>query len=117
MPDPRQVPAEVAEDRDELSEWLDARAWTTGDGPKSLFDAAGGWLRERRVLLPGASRPARLVGSIREAANDRLWGTLHGLLSTGRRAVLDSLLTVPPGGGCRSWTGCAGVRYGSPGLR
>ncbi|NEA59636.1 Tn3 family transposase [Streptomyces sp. SID13666] len=139
MPDPRQVPAEVAEylaeqleiadpwcleqygERDgtarshageiqqaggwrdfaevsgELSAWLDARAWTTGDGPKALFDAAAGWLRERRVLLPGASRLARMVGSVREEANNRLWDTLYRLLSTGQRAVLDSLLTVPPG--------------------
>ncbi|WSJ92003.1 DUF4158 domain-containing protein [Streptomyces sp. NBC_01320] len=139
MPDPRQVPAEVAEylaeqleiedpsclkeygERDgtarshageiqeaggwrdftevsaELGEWLDARAWTTGDGPKALFDAAAGWLRERRVLLPGASRLSRLVGNVREAANQRLWDTLYGLLNTGQRAVLDSLLTVPAG--------------------
>ena len=139
LPDPRQVPEEVAEylaeqlgiaepsclkeygERDgtarthageiqeaggwrdfaevsaELSEWLDARAWTTGDGPKALFDAAAGWLRERRVLLPGSSRLSRLVGNVREAANQRLWDTLYGLLSTGQRAVLDSLLTVPAG--------------------
>ncbi|MEU1216374.1 Tn3 family transposase [Streptomyces sp. NPDC005790] len=139
LPDPRQVPAEVAEylaeqleigdpsclkeygERDgtarthageiqeaggwrdfaevsaELGEWLDARAWTTGDGPKALFDAAAGWLRERRVLLPGASRLSRLVGNVREVANQRLWDTLYGLLNTGQRAVLDSLLTVPAG--------------------
>lgn len=139
LPDPRQVPEEVAEylaeqleiadpsclkeygERDgtarthageiqeaggwrdfaevsaELSEWLDARAWTTGDGPKALFDAAAGWLRERRVLLPGASRLSRLVGNVREVANQRLWDTLYGLLNTGQRAVLDSLLTVPAG--------------------
>ncbi|MFC9856319.1 MULTISPECIES: Tn3 family transposase [unclassified Streptomyces] len=139
MPDPRQVPAEVAgylagqleiadvsclklygerdgtarthageiqeaggwrdfaEVREELAGWLDARAWTTGDGPKALFDAAAGWLREGRVLLPGASRLARLVGSVREAADQRLWDTLYGMLSVGQRAVLDSLLTVPPG--------------------
>jgi dihydrolipoamide dehydrogenase len=71
--------------RDEVDEWLDARAWTTGDGPKALFDAAAGWLRERRVLLPGASRLARLVASVREAANQRLWDTLYGLLNTGPR--------------------------------
>ncbi|GAA4340254.1 hypothetical protein GCM10023086_75680 [Streptomyces venetus] len=59
--------------REGLAGWLDARAWTTGDGPKELFDAAAGWLREGRVLLPGASRLARLVGSVREAANQRLW--------------------------------------------
>ncbi|WSK00367.1 hypothetical protein OG395_49625 [Streptomyces sp. NBC_01320] len=49
------------------------------------------------MLLPGASRLARPVGSVREAANNRLWDTLYGLLNTGQRAVLDSLLTVPSG--------------------
>jgi TnpA family transposase len=88
---------DFAEVRDELVGWLDARAWTTGDGPKALFDAAVGWLRERRVLLPGVSRFARLVASVREAANQRLWETLHGLLSAGQRAVLDELLAVPSG--------------------
>ncbi|MCP9213245.1 DUF4158 domain-containing protein [Streptomyces sp. NEAU-Y11] len=90
---------DFAEVRDELSEWLDARAWTTGDGPKSLFDAAGGWLRERRVLLPGASRLARLVGTVREAANNRLWDTLYGLLLTvepgARVSELDRLRQGP----------------------
>ncbi|MGW1997778.1 Tn3 family transposase [Embleya sp. NPDC001921] len=88
---------DFAEVRDELVVWLDARAWTTGDGPKALFDVAAGWLRERRVLLPGASRLARLVGTVREAANQRLWDTLHGLLTTGQRGALDALLAVPPG--------------------
>ncbi|GAB3289185.1 DUF4158 domain-containing protein [Parasphingorhabdus pacifica] len=32
----------------ELGEWIEARTWTTGDGPKALFDAAVAWLRERR---------------------------------------------------------------------
>jgi hypothetical protein len=63
---------DFAEVADELREWVDARAWTTGDGPKALFDAAAGWLRERRVLLPGVTTLARLVASVREAANQRL---------------------------------------------
>ncbi|MFI0192121.1 Tn3 family transposase [Streptomyces sp. NPDC017082] len=88
---------EFAEAEAELRVWVDARAWTTGEGPKALFDAAVGWLRERRVLLPGMTTLARLVASVREAANQRLWDSLYGLLSTGQRAVLDSLLTVPPG--------------------
>jgi hypothetical protein len=80
-----------------LRAWVDARAWTTGEGPKALFDAAAGWLGERRVLLPGVTTLARLVASVREVANQRLWDTLCGLLNVGQRAVLDSLLTVPPG--------------------
>jgi hypothetical protein len=77
---------DFAEVSAELGEWLDARAWTTGDGPKALFDVAAAWLRERRVLLPGASRLSRLVGNVREAANQRLWDMLYGLLNTGQRA-------------------------------
>ncbi|KUL48527.1 transposase [Streptomyces violaceusniger] len=88
---------EFAESEAELRAWVDARAWTTGEGPKALFDAAAGWLRERRVLPPGVTTLARLVAAVREAANQRLWDTLYGLLSAGQRAVLDSLLTVPPG--------------------
>lgn len=88
---------EFAEAEAELRVWVDARAWTTGEGPKALFDAAVGWLRGRRVLLPGVTTLARLVASVREAANQRMWDSLYGLLSTGQRAVLDSLLTVPPG--------------------
>ncbi|MFF8653793.1 Tn3 family transposase [Streptomyces huasconensis] len=88
---------EFAEAEGELREWVDARAWTTGEGPKALFDAAAGWLRERRVLLPGVTTLTRLVASVREAANQRLWDSLYGMLGVGQRAVLDSLLTVPPG--------------------
>lgn len=53
--------------------------------------------------LTEPSRPVRSESSavvtqvVREAANNRLWDTLYGLLSTGQRAVLDSLLSVPPG--------------------
>lgn len=81
----------------ELAEWLDARAWTTGEGPKALFNAAVGWLRQRRVLLPGATRLARLVGSCREAATQRLWDTLQGLLDAEQQVALDGLSEVPEG--------------------
>ena len=103
--------------RDELSGWLDARAWTTGDGPKSLFDAAAGWLRERRVLLPGASRLARLVGTVREAANNRLWDTLYGLLE--HRSAGGAGLAADGGAGERvsELDRLGGARCGSPGHR
>ena len=36
-----------------LEVWIDARAWTTGDGPTASFAGAVGWLRGCRVVLPG----------------------------------------------------------------
>lgn len=88
---------EFAEVGDELGEWIEARAWTTGDGPKALFDAAVAWLREHRVLLPGVTTLVRLVAARREAANRRLWETLHEALDDDQRATLDDLLEVPEG--------------------
>nr|WP_235883850.1 DUF4158 domain-containing protein [Saccharopolyspora elongata] len=80
---------------DELGEWIEARSWTTGDGPKALFDAAVAWLRERRELLPGMTTLVRLVASRREVATQRLWATLHQLLDDEQRGALDGLLEVP----------------------
>jgi hypothetical protein len=64
--------AEVAR---ELEDWVDARAWTTGDGPKAIFNDAIGWLVERGVLLPGVTTLARLVARVRDDAIQRLWDT------------------------------------------
>jgi len=73
------------------------RAWTSGDGPKALFDGAVAWLRERRVLLPGVSTLARLVARVRDAAMQRLWDTLSGLLTAQQARALEFLLVVPEG--------------------
>lgn len=81
----------------ELRRWAGDLAWTTGDGPRLIFDTAVGWLRESLVLLPGVSTLARLVASERDAATKRLWETLSGLLSSDQARTLDSLLEVPEG--------------------
>ncbi|CNF14031.1 Transposase and inactivated derivatives%2C TnpA family [Mycobacterium tuberculosis] len=81
----------------ELREWVAARSWTSGDGPKALFTDAVGWLRERRVLLPGLTTLTRLVAQVREETTRRLWSVLEERLTVGQRYVLDQLLVVPPG--------------------
>jgi hypothetical protein len=81
----------------ELRAWVAARSWTSGDGPKAIFIDAVGWLRERKVLLPGVSTLARLVAKVRDDTTRRLWSVLEGLLTAGQRYVLDQLLEVLPG--------------------
>ena len=81
----------------ELEEWVDARAWTTSDGPRAIFNDAIGWLFERDVLLPGVTTLARLVARVREEATERLWETLSGLLTAGQCRRLERLLEVPDG--------------------
>ena len=81
----------------ELTAWVDARAWTTGDGPKAIFNDAVVWLLDRRVLLPGVTTLARLVAQVRDDATQRLWDTLYQLLTAKQRAVLERLLDVSEG--------------------
>jgi hypothetical protein len=81
----------------ELIRWVDDRAWTTGDGPKAIFDGAVGWLRERQVLLPGVTTLARLVARVRDAALQRLWDALSALLTPAQARLLEDLLEVPDG--------------------
>ena len=81
----------------ELAEWVAARAWTSGDGPKAIFLDAMTWLRERKVLLPGVTTLARLVARVRDETTHRLWRVLEALLTPAQRRVLDRLLEVPTG--------------------
>ena len=81
----------------ELTEWVAARAWTSGDGPKAIFLDAMTWLRERKVLLPGVTTLVRLVARVRDETTHRLWRMLEALLTPAQRRVLDLLLEVPPG--------------------
>ena len=57
---------EFADVEAELADWVAARSWTSGDGPKAIFLDAVAWLRERKVLLPGVTTLARLVAKVRD---------------------------------------------------
>jgi TnpA family transposase len=76
---------------------MDARAWTSGDGPKAIFVDAVAWLRERGVLLPGVTTLTRLVARVRDAATQRVWATLYELPTLRQRQALELLLEVPGG--------------------
>lgn len=80
---------DVSEVEDEVAAWVDAKAWSTGDGPKAIFDGAVAWLRDQRVLLPGVTTLARLVARVRDEATQRLWDTLYGLLPPAEAIVLE----------------------------
>jgi hypothetical protein len=82
---------------DELGVWVEGRAWTTGDGPKALFDAAVCWLRERRALPPRASTLACLVAGRQKMATQRLRETLYALLIEEQKSLLEGLLDVADG--------------------
>jgi hypothetical protein len=79
----------------ELEAWVDARAWTSGDGPKAIFNDAASWLAKRHVLLPGVTTLARTVARVRDQATERLYETLYYLVSDTQRRLLESVLDVP----------------------
>jgi hypothetical protein len=88
---------EFVEVEGELARWVDDRAWTTGEGPNTIFTDAIRWLRERRVLLPGVTTLARIVARERDAATLRVWTELAQAASAGQARRLSCLLDVPDG--------------------
>ncbi len=81
---------DFAEVEKELEAWVDARAWTGGDGPKAIFNDALAWLAKRHVLLPGVTTLARTVARVRDQATERLYETLYYLLSDTQHRMLES---------------------------
>jgi hypothetical protein len=43
----------------ELRGFMEARAWLSNEGPRTLFDRATAWCVERKVLLPGVTTMAQ----------------------------------------------------------
>jgi TnpA family transposase len=93
-----------------LTRWLYALCWSGDDRPGPLIDRAAAWLIANKVLLPGVTVLERMVGSVRDRAQTRLWRQLVASLSDDQRgriarlfeegdtsafAVLDALRTVP----------------------
>ena len=95
---------------EDLERWVDARAWTAGDGPRAIFDDAVAWLFERSVLLPGVTTLARLVARVRDESTQRVWDTLSGLPTARQVRSLERLLEVA--GGLVCLTLSAGARAG-----
>jgi TnpA family transposase len=88
---------EFAGAEEEFAGWAAARSRASGDGPKAIFTDGLAWLRERNVLLPGVTRLARLVASVRDDTTRRLWEELAALPDPVQRRALDRLLDIPPG--------------------
>ena len=80
-----------------LSHWLYVRTWLTDERSGHLFDLVTHWLRQRKVLLPGATTLTRLISQIRERASARTWRRLAALPSDEQCAQLEALLEVPAG--------------------
>jgi len=82
---------------DELREFVTARAWTTNDSARTLFDRTTAWMVDRNVLLPGATRLAKLVASVRADTTERLWRNIAHRLPPALRDRMWKLLEVEPG--------------------
>lgn len=88
---------EFAEAEAEFGLWVWARAWNTGDGPKTIFSDGVRWLRANAVLLPGVTTLARLVARVRDQATDELYATLAKMPGPHQAARLEGLVVVPEG--------------------
>ncbi len=80
-----------------LVRWLYTRTWLSAERPSVLFDLATARLVEGKILLPGVSQIARLVASVRDRAQERLWRVLAQVPTDEQRRLLETLLVIPEG--------------------
>lgn len=86
--------------REPLVEFMGARAWIHVEGSVVLFEQAKAWLRRQRVLLPGVSVLARLVSTVRDEADLRMYRLLAEAAADADQELplrLRDLLQVPDG--------------------
>jgi hypothetical protein len=85
--------------REQLLAHLRARCEAAAERPSVIFDMATGWLREHRVLLPGATTLERDVAAVRDRAERELWARIATAVDAEQRQRLEALLAVPYGSG------------------
>lgn len=74
--------------------WLYERAWISAESPSVLFDVTTAQLLENKILLPGVTTLAKLISSVRERVQHRLYIKLSSLPSQWQIEELESLLKV-----------------------
>lgn len=74
-----------------LLRWLYAECWVGNDRPGTLVFQAADWLIAHNVILPGVSTLERLVGRVRERAQQHLFWRLANGLSAVQRAQIANL--------------------------
>lgn len=77
-----------------LLRWMYYRAWMSDESPSVLFDQATAYLVDRKILLPGVTTLERLVATVREQVQQRLWKRLAQLPTHEQRQQLEALLVV-----------------------
>lgn len=83
---------EDADAQQEFREFVAARAWTSTEGPRKLFERATAWLLRHKVLLPGVTTLARRVGEIRDEQTQRLYTAVGALVSPEQAVELEQSL-------------------------
>ena len=83
----------------EVIDWLQARAWVGAESHRVLFDRTVDHLIASKVLLPGASVLWRVVGAVRQRANERGWTLVAEPLTDSERERLLALLVATGDGG------------------
>ncbi|MEZ5045234.1 MAG: DUF4158 domain-containing protein [Saprospiraceae bacterium] len=78
-----------------LVRWLYNKVWLHDERPGVLFDLATSRLIHQKILLPGASVLARLVGRIRSRASFGIYRELIKDLTGDQQKALLSLLEIP----------------------